>query len=430
MRHMAWILVLVGMVGCGSATTTKAVVSTEDPAVPPEVASLFERGEVTNAIETLTAMIAKSPRDVSLYALRATGYHRLSKYDEAMADLDHAISIADRDPKLYNNRGFIRLGLQKFDEALKDFDKATELAPKYMNPYNNRGLLYLAQQKHLDAITEFNRALEIDDRYVDAYNNRGFAEFEAGKLAQALDDFNVAIQLNSEYVNAYNNRGLLRARAGDYDNAIIDFTRAMMLDPMNPKYYEHRCEVYQRQGALDKAIADEKKYDWLVEYHELTADIAKSKHPVNELVQRAKHYMQVEHDDKALTDLDRAIQLHNQIPVAANGEDRRAAEALAVRASVHLRQKSMDNAKSDAEASLAIEPSQEAYSVLGDVYLSRRDYDRAIENFAHARRVDPNVAEAYYAKSKALARQGEAEQAQVNREQALALDPDVENRLR
>jgi len=420
MRRMAWMLILVWMIGCGSSSTpTKSVSSTDDPVIPAEVASLFERGEVTNAIETLTGMIAKSPRDVSLYALRATGYHRVGEYDKAMADLDYAISIADRDPKLYNNRGFIRLGLQKFDDALNDFDKATQLAPKYMNPYNNRGLLYLAQQKYLDAITEFNRALEIDDRYVDAYNNRGFAEFEAGKLAQALDDFNIAIQLNSDYVNAYNNRGLLRARAGDYDNAIVDFTHAMMLDPLNPKYYEHRCEVYQRQGALDKAIADEKKYDWLVEYHDLTADIAKNASPANELIQRAKHFMQVEHDDKALTDLDRAIQLNPK-----------SAEGFAVRASVHLRQKSMDNAKADAEASLAIAPNQEAYSVMGDMYLSRRDYDRAIENFANARRVDPNVAEAYYAKSKALAKQGQTEQAQVNLEQALALDPDVESRLR
>ena len=100
------------------------------------------------------------------------------------------------------------------------------------------------------------------------------------------------------------------------------------------------------------------------------------------------------------------------------------------RASLYLRKKMIPEAKIDAEASLAIEPAFEVYSVLGDVYLSLGDYDRAIENFARARRVDPSVAEAYYAKSRELARNGDAAQAQVTLEQALVLDPDVENRLR
>ena len=87
-------------------------------------------------------------------------------------------------------------------------------------------------------------------------------------------------------------------------------------------------------------------------------------------------------------------------------------------------------ARADAETVIAIEPSQEAFSVLGDVFLTLGDYDRAIENFAKARRVDPNVAEAYFAKSKILAEKGELDQARTTLEQALVLDPDVESRLR
>ena len=110
--------------------------------------------------------------------------------------------------------------------------------------------------------------------------------------------------------------------------------------------------------------------------------------------------------------------------------DDRSATALAARANLYLRKKMISKARADAEASLAIEPAQEAYSVLGDVYLSLGDYDRAIENFAQARRVDPSVAEAYYAKSKELAEKGDVEQAQVTLQQALVLDPDIQSRVR
>ena len=422
MRRVLCLMFLGWIIGCGGVKTAPSTVQdapVPEITVPAEVAPFFERGELAQAVDALTAMISKRPQDVTLYSLRATAHHRMGNNDQALADLNHAITLDGQDARLFNNRGFVRLGMEQFQEAIADFDKATELSPKFTNVYNNRGLLYIAQQRYDDAIIQFNHAIEIDPQYIDAYNNRGFAELEAGQIEPALDDFNVAVQLNPKYVNAYNNRALLRAQAGDFENAVIYFTQAMMLDPLNPKYYQHRAEVYLKQGAADKAVADERKIVWLIQLHELGANIATSQRPVRELTQRARHYLDVNDIENALKDLDRAVSLDSQ-----------AAEALSARANLHLRKKSMQNAKADAVASLAIEPNQEAFSVLGDVFLSERDYDKAIENFANARRVDPSVAEAYYAKSKALAAQGQVEKANDTLQQALVLDPDIESRLR
>ena len=311
------------------------------------------------------------------------------------------------------------MGMGQTVEAGKDFDKAAELSPKYVNAYNNRGLLYLSQRKFEEAIIEFNRALEIDCNYTDAYNNRGFAEFEIGRVGAALDDFNSALRLNKDYVNAYNNRGLLRARVGDFENAVSDFTAAMMIDPLNPKYYEHRRDVYRNQGALDKAQLDDRKIAWLIDYHRLTAAIATSIQPAGKLIQPSQHYLKIDDFDKAIDDLNRAIQL-----------DPLSADALALRANAHLGRKEIEAAQADAEASLAIKLNDDACSVLGDVYLSKKEYDKAIEYFAKARRIDESVAEAYYAKSKVLAQQGNTDLAKTNLEQALALDPGIEDRLR
>lgn len=422
MRRTAWVLMLGFFAGCGNATKTTAVVEQTgrpEAVIPEEVAYLFDRGDHAEAVEKLTALIEKSPGDANLYSLRSTAYHQIGRFAEAIADLNLAIERNDRDAKLFNNRGFIRLGLEQFDAALDDFNRATQLSEKFINAHNNRGLLFIATQRFEEAITQFDRAIEINPHYVDAYNNRGFAELEAGRIEQALDDFNVALRLDGKYVNAYNNRGLLRARAGDFENAIVDFTQAMMLDPLNPKYYQHRGEVYLRKGSVDKAIADEKKLVWLVQLHQLTVGVNGSTRPVLELTHRASHYLQINDLENALADLNRAVSL-----------DPRSAAALSARADVHYRKKMIEEAKSDAETSLAIEPSHEAFSVLGDVFLKLGDYDRAIENFARARRVDSSVAEAYFAKSRELTEKGDLEQAQNSLQQALVLDPDVESRLR
>jgi tetratricopeptide (TPR) repeat protein len=416
------VLLMGTAVGCGGNSANQTTVSSptvKEVVVPDEVTALFERNELAQAIETVSLLIKQSPNDENLLAVRATAHHRLRRHQDAISDLDQAIAINGLDAKLYNNRGFIRLDMAQYDIAQADFDKAIAISPTYKNAYNNLGLLFIAQQRYSDAIGQFNQAIRIDNRYVDAYNNRGYAEFEAGQIEQALDDFNLALQLNPDYVNAYNNRGLLRARVGDYKNAAIDFTRAMMLDPLNPKYYEHRCDVYQAQGLIDAAVADDNKIGWLVEYHALSARVASDTRPVDALTMRAKHFLANGDLDQALADLDRALKL-----------DPRSAPALVARAGIHLQQQSISYARADAEASLSVEPSQEAYSILGEIYLLQKDYDRAIENFAKARRVDPKVAEAYYARSKVLSRLGRNDLAQDNLDQALALDPDVEERLR
>ena len=203
------------------------------------------------------------------------------------------------------------------------------------------------------------------------------------------------------------------------ENAIVDFTEAMMLDPLNPKYYQHRHDVYVRQSAFDKALADETKYLWLERLGELNAALVKNAADAPRLVERARHYLKVEHDEKAVEDLDRALTITPKL-----------AAALLVRAEIRLRWREFPQALSDAEAALAVEPTQEAYSARGDACLGLKDYDRAIESFAEARRIDPAVAEAYFRKSQVLQTSGDPERAAESLKLALALDPDVQARLR
>ncbi len=422
MRHSVWLLSIAMVLGCQGQSASPPVAGnggSGNDGVPAEVASLIERGEAEQALSKLDELLAQKPREAVLYSVRASVQHRLGRNDEAIVDLNRAIELNDKDARFHNNRGFVLLGMQQFPEALQDFNRATELDPDYPSAFNNRGLLFIAQGRYSEAIEQLDQALKFDPNYVDAYNNRGFAALQAGHLGTALADFNTAMKINPKYVNAYNNRGLLRTRAGDLENAVIDFTEAMMLDPLNPKYYQHRREVYLRLSAFDKAGADEQKYVWLEQLSRLNALVVKNPGDSEVLVQRARHHLKADSDDKALRDLDRAITINA-----------RSASALTLRAGLRVRWREFSQALSDAEAALAIEPSQEAFSARGDACLGLKEYDRAIESFAQARRFDPAVAEAYYRKSQILQTSGESEQAAESLQHALALDPDIQDRLR
>jgi tetratricopeptide (TPR) repeat protein len=95
-----------------------------------------------------------------------------------------------------------------------------------------------------------------------------------------------------------------------------------------------------------------------------------------------------------------------------------------------LRQGDFAFALDYAQEILEIAPSKEAYSLCGDACLGLKNYDKAIECYAKARRIDAAVAEAYFRKSQLLNAAGQRDQAAEILKHAVSLDPDVVNRLR
>jgi tetratricopeptide (TPR) repeat protein len=423
MRHSSWILLGVVLAGCQAQSTPAPVATASktvaDEVLPPALAALLEEPDYEVALSKIDKLIAQQPKDAALYSVRSSIHHRRSRHEAAIADLDQAIALKGQDARLYNNRGFVKLGLQQFNASMADFDRATELAPDYANPFNNRGLLLIARGQYASAVEQLDEALRRDPNYVDAYNNRGFAALQGGQIDRALADFNMAIKLNPKYVNAYNNRGLLQARVGDLDNAIVDFTEAMIIDPMNPKYYQHRREVYLRQSAIDLALADEARHDWLTRLKELNGQVLDRPGDANAIVERAKHYLTVDDQTAAMKDLDRALVL-----------DAGCVSAIMEHGRICIRQKHYTEALADAAKLLQIAPSQDAFSLSGDAYLGLKNFDKAIESYTEARRIDSSVAEAYYHKSRILQASGQQDEAESHLQRAVALDPDVESRLR
>lgn len=421
MRHGFWVLLVFAFVGCQkpSAAPQSTADAESSHQLPAEIAGLLERGEYAAALQQVEASLKVQPNSALLYSVRSSIHHAQGSSEQALTDLTRAIELNSQDPRYFNNRGFILLGLQRFPAAQADFDRATELSPDYSNPYNNRGLLMIARGQFASAIEQLDRALRLDPNYVDAYNNRGFAYLQAGNVESALADFNRATKLNPKYVNAINNRGLLKAQVGDLDNAVLEFTAAMMLDPQNPKYYEHRSGVYRRIGNIEMALADEERHDWLLRLQEFGLAISRQPKEATLRIQRARHQLKGDRPAAAMEDVEAALALSP-----------RSVDALLLRGRIHQDLGDFAAALRDAEAALAIEPRQDGHSLRGDACFALQEYDKAIQSFAEARRIDPSVAEAYYRKSQILQASGQADEAADTLKQAVALEPGIVDRVR
>ena len=140
-------------------------------------------------------------------------------------------------------------------------------------------------------------------------------------------------------------------RKGDYNRAIQDLTAAIRLHPDNARAFNNRALAYRKQGNLVKARQDQRQAA------RLTPSLDNE---LNEILNRTPEFT----------------------PRVTNWNFKNIAL---------LKDRSIE------EYSLVLlrEPNNaNVYNERGLAYLEARDYDRAIQDFAEALRIQPNFAEA------------------------------------
>ncbi len=90
-----------------------------------------------------------------------------------------------------------------------------------------------------------------------------------------------------------------------------------------------------------------------------------------------------------------------------------------------MSQGEFDKAIEDCNRALKADPHFEAYSIRGDAYFQKREFDLAIDDYRKAKRVDAQVAKAYLLRAKELAAEGHAAEAEQDRERAYEIEPSL-----
>ena len=388
-------------------------------------AALVERGkayieqrQAGKAIESLSQAIGLDAENSEAFYQRARA-HALARLDaNALADYSAAIRLDPKRARLYYSRGYFFLSRRLADKAIADLEKSIELDPKEIEPIQFLGLAHVAKKEYQQAIAAFDQALKIKPDSSDVYNNRGFTYLQAKKFDNALKDFKKAIQINPESVNSYNNMGLTYFAMEDYRSSASSFTKAIEKSPNTPNFYLQRQAAYLKLGMQNQADADGDKLNWLKQLAVLNIALARQPRNSAKYVERAHHLLDGGEESAALEDFNRAVKADPQY-----------AQALSARAAYWFSKGKLDRVIDDCGNAISIQPHQEAYSIRGDVWMKKGDFEKAIADFVKAKRFDATVAQAYLMRAKALKSQGNDEQARKSFERAVALDPSIEKSL-
>jgi tetratricopeptide (TPR) repeat protein len=418
-RFASWGVCGLALAGCGESPKSTTGSSSVTASVSENVKSLQEQASAAvqkrdwkAALKLLSEAIKLDPNCSAAYFQRASLLADAGQSTLALADFSKAIELSPKDAKLRHTRGFFFMTQKDLDSAIADFTAAIELDPKSSLAFNNRGMAWLAQGDRERAQADFESALKLDPKYVEAWVNRGFLAYQRGDHEQAIADYERALKLNPDNISALNNRGLAYFELKDYERAAADFTQAINRDRYNPKFYMQRRACYLELGREADAQEDAAKVAWLGKLYELNRAVQQAPQAPSRYVELANHLIAGGESKVGLASYETAMRLEPSY-----------GRSYSSRAAFWLAEGEIDKAIADCERALKVEPHFEAYSVLGDAYLQKQDFDRAIENYRKCKRLDAQVAKAYLLRAQRLAEAGHEEQAARDREQAYEIEP-------
>ena len=203
---------------------------------------------------------AAAPTDAEGFARRGAALASTRKFEEAISDFNHAVTLAPDQPRYLRQRAAARIANRQPLLAAADLDKALTIDPFDSDAHLMRAGMRLAAHDPTGAAED----IRVLDRTLppEAAQRLPLASMadSAGLLDLSLANQEAWLKAHPEDANrpiALNGRCWVRAELNrELDKALADCNAALRARPGNASYLDSRALVRLRQGDLAGALAD------------------------------------------------------------------------------------------------------------------------------------------------------------------------------
>jgi tetratricopeptide (TPR) repeat protein len=162
-----------------------------------------------------------------------------------------------------HERGVAYYRKKEYENAIAELTHAIELDSSIAWAFNDRGLAHF-QRNELDlAIKDLTHGIDLDPTRAWAWHGRGCAFSRRGNFDAAIRDFTEAIHCDAGVAWFYHDRGAARVQAKSFTDAVVDFTQALLLNPQLEWAYRNRATAYDHLGKKEMAESDRHTADQL-----------------------------------------------------------------------------------------------------------------------------------------------------------------------
>ncbi|MDP1622554.1 MAG: tetratricopeptide repeat protein [Bacteroidales bacterium] len=205
-------------------------------------------------LEVLNRQIEADVSNPVLYQKRARFFFLDRKFDNALKDVQKAISLDDSKSTPYIILSDIYLLMGKSEDSRDALNKAISKNPTDTDAFQKLAKLYLIMKDYKNCYATVKQLLAIDNGNASAYFTRAIALLEQGDTIRAVDDLKQAVDKNQEYYEAYIQLGELYAIKKDR-MAELYLKNALTLRPKSREALYMLGLYYQETGKYDEAIS-------------------------------------------------------------------------------------------------------------------------------------------------------------------------------
>jgi len=214
----------------------------------------LDNGEVRAALTNLAALARRYPDAPVFQATYARALKDTGRAAQAVDLYRRLVARWPKDASLYHDLAVAAGAAGMADEASRAERAALALQPTNADASNGLGLLLVEQGKAAEAVSAFERAVQDDPSNATFWTNLGNARREAGDATRAEQAYQKALEQNPRSPDAANGMGVLLVQQHRAADAVSWFERALA---GSPRFTEARLNLgiaYQESGNRDKAI--------------------------------------------------------------------------------------------------------------------------------------------------------------------------------
>jgi tetratricopeptide (TPR) repeat protein len=201
----------------------------------------IQAGNIEGASKDINLAIDNNKNDEQSWFLKGIIMDSLHNYQAAAQHYIKAIScmFASREYKEAKDRKhyksyFINLAvsqrkLMANDEAMKNINTALTYDDSDAVIYRERAILYAEKNEIANAENDFNKAISLDNRDAKTFYERGNFKKENSKIQDAVGDYTNAILLNDKFKEAYVQRAWCYEHLNKFTEAKKEFARVKEL---------------------------------------------------------------------------------------------------------------------------------------------------------------------------------------------------------
>lgn len=178
--------------------------------VLPEVDLKTVSAETRKRLLDVGCITEQQFNEAEAFAARRLAYtaYQEKRYEDALRELDRALSINPEDNWSWHYRGLTLGNLNRCEEEIESYDRALSINPGDDFSWYNRGNALHDLERYEEAIESYDHALSINSRDYWYWHNRGVALRKLNRLEEAVENYDRALSISPEDNKTWLNRAI------------------------------------------------------------------------------------------------------------------------------------------------------------------------------------------------------------------------------